>query len=42
MLVLAWIIYYTQESGVSEVSAFIAVNAIDGSSIDLKVRASEE
>lgn len=42
MLVPAWIIYYEQEAGMNTVSAFIAVNAIDGSSIDLKVRASEE
>ncbi len=38
MLAPAWIIYYTQEAGVSKISSFIAVNAIDGSSIDLKVR----
>lgn len=38
MLAPAWIIYYTQEVGVSTISSFIAVNAIDGSSIDLKVR----
>ncbi len=42
MLVPAWIIYYDQEAGMNTVSAFIAVNAIDGSSIDLKVRTSEE
>lgn len=38
MLAPAWIIYYTQECGMNTVSSFIAVNAIDGSSIDLKVR----
>jgi len=38
MLAPAWIIYYTQEVSDNTISSFIAVNAIDGSSIDLKVR----
>lgn len=42
MLVPAWIIYYSQDRGVKTVSSFIAVNAIDGSSIDLKVRQKTE
>lgn len=42
MLVPAWIIYYAQDFGIKTKLSFIAVNAIDGSSIDLKVRTSEE
>ena len=42
MLAPAWIIYYSQDRGVKTVSSFIAVNAIDGSSIDLKVRQKTE
>ncbi len=42
MLAPAWIIFYSQKRGVTTVSSFIAVNAIDGSSIDLKVRQKTE
>jgi len=42
MLVPAWIIYYSQKIGAMTKYSFIAVNAIDGSSIDLKVRQSTE
>ncbi len=38
MLAPTWLIYYTQQRGAMTISSFIAVNAIDGSSIDLKVR----
>lgn len=38
MLAPAWIIYYSEQIGVATRSSFIVVNAIDGSSIDLKVR----
>lgn len=37
MLAPAWMIYYTQKEGDDTKSTFIAINAIDGSNIDLKV-----
>ena len=40
MLVPAWLVFYQQQMGAAEpLTAFIAVNAVDGSTIDLKVRA---
>lgn len=40
MLVPAWVVFYQQQMGAAEpLTAFIAVNAVDGSTIDLKVRA---
>ena len=39
MLVPAWLVFYQQQMGAAEpLTAFIAVNAVDGSTIDLKVR----
>lgn len=39
MLVPAWLVFYQQQMGSAEpLTAFIAVNAVDGSTIDLKVR----
>lgn len=39
-LVPAWLVFYRQQMGAAEpLAAFIAVNAVDGSTIDLKVRA---
>ena len=39
MLVPAWFVFYQQQMGAAEpLTAFIAVNAVDGSTIDLKVR----
>ena len=39
MLVPAWLVFYQQQMGAAEpLAAFIAVNAVDGSTIDLKVR----
>ena len=39
MLVPAWLVFYQQRMGSAEpLTAFIAVNAVDGSTIDLKVR----
>lgn len=35
MLVPAWIVYYEQENSIGVVTSIIAINAIDGSSIDL-------
>ena len=38
-LVPAWLAFYQQRMGSAEpLTAFIAVNAVDGSTIDLKVR----
>lgn len=39
MLVPAWIIYYEFEDGLGTHTAVLAINAIDGSSIDLALRA---
>ena len=39
MLVPAWLVFYRQQMGAAEpLTTFIAVNAVDGSTIDLKVR----
>ncbi len=38
MLAPAWIVYYEQDLGEDILSSFIAINAIDGSTIDMKIR----
>jgi hypothetical protein len=42
MLVPAWIVYYEFEDGLGTHTAVLAINAIDGSSIDLALRASRQ